>query len=173
MKRLVSLALALIMISLCLVGCNSEPKFEDKFEERGIAFEEHTLSTPSRMDFVGLVTPDTIEVYELGYEGETVKEIYKTFYLNIEQYDQSQRESVKQAMQESFAAAEEFSSFTISHELTEKYYVMKVRITGFDSLSTLNDAVESGIVEYMPEGISELKISDAETSLTSHGFVKR
>ncbi|MBR5774388.1 MAG: hypothetical protein IKY44_06000 [Clostridia bacterium] len=173
MKRIFAFILVAAALALCLTGCNSGPDFEDAFEIRGIEYVKNELSTPERMDFAGLVSDDTLEVYEIGYEGDTVKEIYKTFYLNVEQYDQTQRESVKQAMEKSFAAAEEFSRFTISHELTDKYYVMKVSMIGLDSMSTLKDAVECGLIEYMPEDISVLTISDAESSLTAIGFIKR
>ena len=173
MKKTVALILAVALFALCLTACNSGPDFEDMFDERGVEFVENELSTPERMTFAALASEDTLEVYEVGYEGDTVREIYKTFYLNIEQYDQSQRESVKQAMQNSFAAAEEFSDITITHELTDKYYVMRARIIKLDTVSMLVDAIECGLIEYMPEGVQVLAISDVESALTAQGFVKR
>lgn len=187
--------LVTVVLMLCLTACGGEDgntttapmatttikpvsttkapeNFDEAFTIRGIAFTKHEFSTAQSAAFVGLTTDDTLELVELGYEGDTVKEVFKTFYLNVEQYDASQKESIKQSMELNFAEAENISCVTITHEISDKYYIMKTQINSLDNADNLKAVIEAGLLDFASEGVSSLQMSAAEDVLVAYDFIK-
>lgn len=194
MKKVLIFMLVAVVFTLCLTACRggdntnttasattttkpisttkAPENFDEAFTIRGITFTKHEFSTPQSAAFVGLTTDDTLDLVEFGYENDIVKEVYKTFYLNIEQYDISQKESIKQSMVDNFAQAATIPGVTITHEITDKYYVMTTDIKVFDNADAFDAAVREGLLDFTNEGVLTLKMSDAENVLTADGFIK-
>jgi hypothetical protein len=182
--------LVAVVVALCLSACNGNggswditttslvvttrapEDFNDAFAIRGITFEKHQFSTPQSASFVGLTTDDTLELVELGYDGNTVKEVFNALYINIEQYDAAQKESIKQGMESNSAQAATIPGVTITHKIVDKYYIMTTEIKVFDNADTFDAAVRAGLLDFTNEGALPLKVSDVENVLIAKGFIK-
>lgn len=194
MKKIFIVMLAALVLTLCLTACGGEgdsqtttgvttttnpvtttkapEDFNDAFVMRDVEFVKHEFSTSQSASFVGLTTDDTLDLVEFGYEDDTVSEVYKMFYLNVDGYDASQRESIKQSMEANFADAAAIECVTITHEITDKYYIMTTEIKALDNADNLSAVISEGLLDFAAEGISSLKMSEAEDVLTANGFIK-
>ena len=105
MKKILSFILVVVLLALCLGACSGggeqqtttgatttrqyatipttipASSFSEAFSMRGLTYTAHAFQSAGSSAFVGLVTEDTLELYELGYEGDTVKEAVRTFYM--------------------------------------------------------------------------------------------
>ena len=109
---------------------------------------------------------------EYGYDGDQVKEAFKTFYLNVEQYDATQKQSIKSSMESNFADAQALSFVTITHSLTDDYYIMTAHIKALDNADNVAAVSETDLLPFVSEGTSSLSISAIEDTLLSNEFVK-
>lgn len=199
MKRIIFFVLATVIFVLALAACNrndtpsttttsssinattyktvnttkAPDNFDHAFSLKGLSYSPYEFSTPSSAAFVGLTTDDTLELFEFGYEGETVKEMTKTFYLGVDGYDAAQKDSIKAAMEENFADAEGLSGVTITHELTDKYYILTIELKSLDDSATLNADIRAGLIDYFTSERSSLSISAVEDVLGAYAFIKR
>lgn len=199
MKRIIFFVLAAVIFVLALAACNrtestattttsssisattvqsisttkAPDNFDHAFSLKGLAYSPYTFSTPSSAAFVGLTTDDTLELLEFGYEGDTVKEYTKTLYLNVEGYDAAQKDAIKSAMEENFAEATKLNGVTITHELTDKYYILTLELRSLDDSATLNADIKAGLIDYFTSERSSLSIASVEDVMGAHDFIKR
>lgn len=199
MKRIMFFALASVIFVLALASCGkaestattttsasivattlnsvsttkAPDSFDHAFSLKGLTYSPYTFSTPSSAAFVGLVTDGTLDLFELGYEGETVKSAVKTFYIFLEGYDETQKLSIKQSMEENFATAQQISCVTITHELIDDYYVMRVVMNDLDNPENLRTVCNEGLLDFVSAVPETLTITAAEDALNKLDFIKR
>ncbi len=199
MKRIIFFVLAAVIFVLALAACNrtensattttsssivattvnsinttkAPDNFNHAFSLKGLSYSPYTFSTPSSAAFVGLTTDDTLELLEFGYEGDTVKEMTKTLYLGVDGYDAAQKDAIKSAMEENFAEAAKLNGVKITHELTDKYYIMTLELRSLDDSATLNADIKAGLIDYFTSERSSLSIAAVEDVLGAYDFIKR
>ena len=183
MKKILILMLTVAMLVLCLTACgdnegtDNTTKGAESFGEvlslRGIDHTMYQFSTPDRVAYASQVTEETVDVVELGYDGQTVSELVKTFYMNVEQYDVAQRTSVKESMENSFSKAEGIAGVTITHNLTDKYYIMKIEIKGLNDPSVADEVNSAGILDFAKDTRLEFTVKALESALLSNGYIKK
>ena len=197
MKKILSFILVAVILALCLGACSDggeeqtttgatttrqyatipttipASSFSEAFSMRDLTSTAYDFESADSSAFVGLVTEDTLELYELGYDGDTVKEAVKTFYMHLEGYDETQKLSIKQSMEENFAAAQALSCVTLTHEIVGDYYVMRAVMNGLDNSENLSAVCREGLLDFVSGVPATLSVKAAEDALTSKDFIKR
>ncbi len=113
-----------------------------------------------------------IENMEFAYKNDTIKELIDTIYYPISEYDAEYIDLLDDAMREGFASAEAIECCTVTYDITDDFYIIKIHSTELDNSKNLKALSDAEVITYDGFAMS-LSMEDTASALTSQGYAER
>ena len=117
-------------------------------------------------------TTGMIEKIEIGYSGDTVKEMYNVIYYPIAEYNDEEIGLFEQSIKASFAEYEVEGFCSIEYSTTSTYMIISLHFIELNKLTNINKLNDMGLLSGTSFA-TEISAKQTETGLIASGYIKR
>lgn len=191
-KRLVAMLVIAACMIACFAGCSSapadaedetpeviehSPEYDAVFEGISVTKTDVSFGGMESSAFVLESEGGMVECFEFGYEGDKICAYVDTVYLDITEYDETERDDLDLAMKETFASVEAMDSVEITYAMVDDNYIITLSVDGLDDVDILQEVISAGVFALETTGddseVTYLSMEQIESSLTAQGYIKR
>lgn len=139
------------------------------WDEYGIDHYTTIFSTPNRAAFVAEVN-GMYDVLEYGYEGDIIKEMTETLYIDVYGYTEAEQQSILEAMEDSLAHAMDLEDAYIYFELYDDYVITTVMMQNLDDADNVRAFINAGLITSDTADVTVLSFSRSAQGLETGGY---
>lgn len=139
------------------------------WDEYGIDHYATIFSTSNRAAYVAEVN-GMYDVQEFGYDGDTIKQMTETLYIDVYGYTEDQQQSVLKSMEDSFAHVESIEDAYIYVELYDNYVVTTIMMDNLDNPQNLKEFISAGLISSSEKNPAMISFSQSAQMLKNGGY---
>lgn len=139
------------------------------WDEYGIEHYASVFSTSNRAAYVAEVN-GMYDVQEFGYDGDTIKQMTETLYIDVYGYTDAQQQSVLKSMEDSFAHVADIEDAYIYCELYDDYVITTIMMENLDDPQKLKTFISAGLISSSEPNPAKISFAQSAQMLANGGY---
>ncbi len=139
----------------------------------GIDFYSMEFEAANSATFVSVDEENgIIDLQEVGYDGDTVKEMYQTVYFDAYGYSESEKEAIADNFYNLFGAVDELDCAFVDIYEENDYIILEIYSWDMDNADNLKALNDAGVIMVKGSNVSRLSYSATASLYASSGYTK-
>ncbi|MBR5271909.1 MAG: hypothetical protein IKU25_00720 [Clostridia bacterium] len=143
------------------------------YNEYGAEFVEAEFLTEHNATFILADEENAIlDIQEIGYDGDTIKEMYQSVYVYVGDYTASQKETMEDSLYSIFGDVSDIDCAYVWVEDMGDWMLLEVGVWDLDVPANLKAVSDAEIIELYGSDVQSLSYKATETVFKNSGYTK-